>query len=87
MSDWKTPETAPKSRMIIADFGLLGAVAAIWNPIQEQWAIAELEWSVLEGAGDPGFVTEWQHHSDMVSWQDFPRVLSKKTCNRSYDER
>ena len=77
MSSWLSPNTAPKDQTIIADFGYPWAVMAIWSEAQQQWAITELEWSMFEGAGDPGFVTEWQDDCDLKGWCALPSVCTQ----------
>ena len=71
---WQSPETAPKDRTFIADFGYPWAVAAMYSPAEERFVIADVEASIFEGKADYYFVTEWQNHIEMKGWMEMPSI-------------
>ncbi len=72
MADWQAAETAPKDRLILADFGWPLPAVATWCEHTKSWAAAELEWNVCAGVDDPSFVTEYE--PTLVGWMELPEV-------------
>ena len=71
---WQSPETAPKDRTFIADFGYPWATVATYSPATEQFAVADLEASMYEGKNDLYFVTEWHDLSELKGWLEMPGI-------------
>lgn len=71
---WQSPETAPKDRTFIADFGYPWATVATYSPATEQFAAADLEASMYEGKNDLYFVTEWHDLSELKGWLEMPGI-------------
>lgn len=65
MTAWQSPETAPKDRMILADFGGPHAVVAFWSTTDEAWcyAGADYNWFVTESPAEP-----------LNGWMELPEV-------------
>lgn len=54
---WNPPETAPHSGPILVDVGWPWAALAVWNDSMQTWTVAEMQWSVYQGRGDPCWVS------------------------------
>lgn len=74
MADWLSPDTAPKGRIIIGDIGLPWAALVTWSEYADKWVVADLQWNVCEGLGDPGFVTEYE--TELKGWMELPEVMN-----------
>lgn len=63
--NWLPPETAPKDRAILADFGGPIAVVAFWSDMYCKWYFAgkDYDW----------FVTEWAD-APLLGWMNLPEV-------------
>jgi hypothetical protein len=72
MAEWKTPETAPKDRVFLANTGWPWPVAAVWNDYMECFVTAQQEGNVCDGKSDPSWITE--HERDLIGWLDMPEV-------------
>lgn len=75
---WKSPETAPKYRVILACFGFPWPVVALYNDAQGEWVTAEVEQSLYQGKSDPGFVTKYFAEAELLGWMDMPEALMPK---------
>ena len=74
---WLSADTAPRDgRTILADVGMPWPVAAVWSTTQQEWAVAELQWSVYQGEADPGWVTEYE--PTLRGWLPMPDVYMAK---------
>jgi len=63
------PETAPKDRVILGEFGCPTMLPTIWNPIHQQWCIAMLDVDLYEGEWqDTSFTNEYADASRLKGW-------------------
>jgi len=70
---WKTPETAPRDRIILADLGYAWALYAIWNSYDNKWVAAMLEACPMEGGTrDAYFESEQFEDKDLLGWMEVP---------------
>jgi hypothetical protein len=72
MADWRPAKTAPKDRLILANFEWPWPTVATWSDTLGCWVAAELQWSVYQGMGDPGFVTEIEPR--ILGWMNLPEI-------------
>lgn len=73
------PETAPKDRLILADFGLPWLVLTHWNAVSECWAFTSL--SLERQIGDKAdYLFETEHGATwgMRGWLKVPKITRKK---------
>lgn len=73
MADWQIPETAPKDRAILADFGWPWAVVARWSVYAGEWVVASIEGNVCDGLDDPSWITEYER--ELLGWMVLPEVV------------
>ena len=70
---WKSPETAPRDKSIIAHFeGFPWALVAVYSPAMEQFVVADIEASTYQGKDDLYFTTEWCGIGDLLGWMAMP---------------
>ena len=78
-SAWLDPQVAPKDgTVIIADFGWPWAVPAIWDPVDETWATAQLSPSAPDES--VGWETEWEPHKNLKRWIPIPFLPNVEVC-------
>jgi len=70
---WRTPETAPKDKLILADFGYPWPFSAIWNSHDEKWTLATLQCCPMEGNTiDSYFENEQEDEKALKGWMPMP---------------
>jgi len=63
------PETAPKDRVILGEFGALPLQPTVWNPVHQQWCIAMLDVDMYEGQfQDTSFTNEYADPERLKGW-------------------
>lgn len=77
MTQLNPPETAPKDKSILGHFGWPWLVVAVWNPVQQEWATAQVEASMFEGETEFYFTTEWEKPQALIGWLPVPEVPKK----------
>lgn len=73
MAEWRSPETAPKDRVILADFGWPWAVVARWSVYANEWVVAAIQANMCDGLDDPSWITESE--GELLGWIEMPEVL------------
>ena len=69
MTNWQSPETAPKTgEMILADLGWPWASLACWNELEMKWVFANLSVNFVDGKQDPYFENEYESMKNMRGW-------------------
>lgn len=69
------PETAPKDRLILADFGLPWLMPTVWNSFEERWAMVTLQCCDMEGGlKDWYFDNELATPSELRGWVEMPKI-------------
>ena len=72
------PETAPKDRVILADFGWPWILPARWNPIDKKWATVTLQCGPVDGEWEDWFFeNESEEAKSLKGWLAMP-VVSRK---------
>lgn len=75
MAEWKSPETAPKDRLILADMGMPWVCLAIWNEPSGQWCVTELEVDMFQGEwNDTAISHTYEAHCHMRGWMELPEA-------------
>jgi len=75
----RSPNTAPKDRVFLADFGYPWLLPAIWNGHSEQWATVTLQaCEMRDGTIDRYYEQEYEAESDLRGWVEMPKVHRKK---------
>lgn len=71
-----TPETAPRDgTVILGHFGYPWLMAATWNEVTDQWAVAELQADLYDGQwNDRYFATEYLPPKDLLGWLPMPEL-------------
>lgn len=76
-TQWEMPETAPKDgTIILGDFGYPWAVPAVWDPVVEEWATAQLSPCAPDESVE--WQTEWLGHRRLKGWYAMPVIDSGK---------
>ena len=72
------PSTAPKDRLILADFGWPWIQQAHWCEASGKWAVATLQCQPVDGEWDDYyFETEYEHPSALLGWVPVPDVARR----------
>ena len=77
---WNKPESAPKDRAFLGDFGFPWLQSAIWCPASNKWSVANLQASEHVYGRDYWWETEFENEADLRRWTEMPE-LYKKTQN------
>lgn len=72
------PETAPKDRVILADFGWPWILPAHWNDACGHWATITLQCGPLDGEwNDTYFEPESENEGALLGWLPMPDVARR----------
>jgi len=68
------PETAPRDRMVLGDFGWPSMMPCVWNNPSLGWACSTLQVEPYNGEwNDYYFETEFFPASDLKGWLEMPK--------------
>lgn len=71
---WQPPETAPRDMTVfLANFGYPWPLAAAWNPVQQEFVVADPQIGMVDGRyEDFHFQSDWEPTSELRGWMPMP---------------
>ncbi len=80
---WQPAKTAPKDKLILADFGWPWPVPTMWDVASESWAAmsAQRDGDAKGVALTAWFETEYERSEDMRQWMPMPALPNNLVSN------
>ncbi len=70
---WKSPQDAPRDRLILADMGWPWTSLVIWNEPAGQWCATQLEADLYQGEWNDTVISHnFEPHTQMRGWMELP---------------
>ena len=74
------PNTAPKDKPFLGNFGYPWLQMATWNDVSMKWAVASMEVGLYEGNWtDTYWETELEPESSLLGWLPIPPITPTTT--------
>jgi len=73
------PDTAPKDKIILGDFGYATFLPCVWNPAKEKWMSAVMRiGAIKETEDDVSFGNKHMLPTELLGWQ--PMITCRSYC-------
>lgn len=82
-SPWRSPKTAPKRGVILADFGWPWPVMATWCKVNKEWSMPQI--APYARGESICWETEWEKGSSMKGWLPLPALPNRKANDKLSD--